>query len=70
MVISPLIIIMVCMYIFNPSGECVGHVSSDVIKSPAGVIVDEDGFVCVCSFYACNVVTFFCVCVLTTLMLP
>ena len=24
------------MYVFNPSGECVGHVSSDVIKSPAG----------------------------------
>ena len=46
------------VYVFKPSGECVGHVSSDVIKSPAGVIVDEDGFVHVCSFYACNVVVF------------
>ena len=23
------------VYVFNPSGECVGHVGSDVIKSPA-----------------------------------
>ena len=46
------------VYVFNPSSECVGHVSSDVIKSPAGVIVDEDGFVHVCSFYVCNVVVF------------
>ena len=44
------------VYVFNLSGECVGHVSSDVIKSPAGV----DGFVHVCSFYACNVVVFVC----------
>ena len=47
-----------CCNVFNPSGECVGHVSSDVIKSPAGVIVDEDGSVHVCSFYACNFVVF------------
>ena len=46
------------VYVFNPSGECVGHVSSDVIKTSAGVIVDEDGFVHMCSFYACNVVVF------------
>ena len=46
------------VYVFNPSGECVGHVSSDVIRCLAGVIVDEDGSVHVCSFYACNVVVF------------
>ena len=38
------------VYFFKPSGECVGHVSSDVIQSPADVTVDEDGFVYVCSF--------------------
>ena len=37
------------VYVFKPSGECVGHVSSDVIKAPAGVTVYEDGFVYVCS---------------------
>ena len=30
-------------------GECVGHVSRDVIPGPTGVTVDEDGFVYVCS---------------------
>ena len=38
------------VYVFKPSGECVGHVSSDVIHCPTGVTVDEDGFVYVCSF--------------------
>ena len=38
------------VYVFIASGECVGHVSSDVIPYPAGVTVDEDGFVYVCSF--------------------
>ena len=38
------------VYVFRASGECVGHVSSDVIPDPAGVSVDEDGFVYVCSF--------------------
>ena len=38
------------VYIFTPRGECVGHVSNAVIPSPAGVTVDEDGFVYVCSF--------------------
>ena len=37
------------VYVFRASGECVGHVSSDVIPGPAGVSVDEDGFVYVCS---------------------
>ena len=37
------------VYVFNPSGECVGHVSSDVISQPVGVTVDEDGFVYVCA---------------------
>ena len=44
------------VYVFNPSGECVGHVSSDVIISPAGVIVDEDGFVYLCGCHSSNVV--------------
>ena len=38
------------VYVFRASGECVGHVSSDVIRHPTGVSVDEDGFVYVCSF--------------------
>ena len=44
------------MYVFRASGECVGHVSSDVIPYPTGVTVDEDGFVYVCSFTGQNVV--------------
>ena len=44
------------VYVFNPSGECVGHVSSDVIRCPAGVTVDEDGFVYVCDCDSDNVV--------------
>ena len=42
------------VYVFRASGECVGHVSSDVIPDPAGVSVDEDGFVYVCSFAFTN----------------
>ena len=44
------------VYFLKPSGECVGHVSSDVITSPTGVTVDEDGFVYVCGFLSDNVV--------------
>ena len=44
------------VYVFRASGECVYHVSSDVIPGPAGVSVDEDGFVYVCSFTGDNVV--------------
>ena len=44
------------VYVFRASGECVGHVSSDVIPGPAGVTVDEDGFVYVCSVTGQNVV--------------
>ena len=44
------------VYVFRASGECVGHVSSHVIRHPAGVTVDEDGFVYVCSFIRQNVV--------------
>ena len=44
------------VYVFKPSGECVGHVSSDVIRSPTGVAVDEDGFVYVCNCNSDNVV--------------
>ena len=39
------------VYVFIASGECVGNVSSDVIPDPAGVSVDEDGFVYVCSLF-------------------
>ena len=41
------------VYVFKSSGECVGHVSSDVIHRPAGVAVDDDGFVyvCRCDYY-------------------
>ena len=38
------------VYVFKSSGKCVGHVSSDVICYPAGVAVDEDGFVYVCDY--------------------
>ena len=44
------------VYVFRASGEFVGHVSSDVIPRPAGVSVDEDGFVYVCCFMEQNVV--------------
>ena len=44
------------VYVFRASGECVCHVSSDVIPYPTGVTVDEDGFVYVCSFTGQNVV--------------
>ena len=46
------------VYVFRASGECVGHVSSDVIPCPAGVTVDEDDFVYVCSFRDGNVFLF------------
>ena len=42
------------VYVFIASGECVGHVSRDVIRYPAGVTVDEDGFVYVCSYAFTN----------------
>ena len=38
------------VYVFKPGSWCVGHVSRDLIHSPAGVTVDDDGFVYVCSF--------------------
>ena len=45
------------VYVFQPSGECVSHVASGgVIQSPAGVTVDEDGFVYVCGFNSRNVI--------------
>ena len=44
------------VYVFRASGECVGHVSRDVIPYPAGVSVDEDGFVYVCSITGHKVV--------------
>ena len=36
------------VYVFKPCGECVAHVASAGV--PAGVTVDEDGFVYVCLF--------------------
>ena len=44
------------VYVFKPSGECVSLVGSDVVQGPAGVAVDEDGFVYVCGFWSQNVV--------------
>ena len=46
------------VYIFTSSGECVGHiVSSNVgLRYPAGVTIDEDGFVYVCACGPNNVV--------------
>ena len=45
------------VYIFKPSGECVGHVVSSDVIHPAGVTVDEDGIVYVCGFNSNNVIT-------------
>ena len=45
------------VYVFKSSGECVGHVSRDVIRRPAGVAVDDDGFVYVGNYFSS------CVCV-------
>ena len=47
------------VYVFKPSGEYVtsfGLVSGHVIRYPAGVAVDEDGFVYVCGHVSNNVV--------------
>ena len=46
------------VYVFRASGECVGHVSSDVIPYPAGVTVDEDGFVYVCNYLIVECLSF------------
>ena len=44
------------VYVFKPSGECVGHVSSGLISDSTGVTIDEDEFVYVCSYMSGNVV--------------
>ena len=45
------------VYVFQPSGECVSHVAiGGVIQYPAGVTVDEDGFVYVCLFISGKVI--------------
>ena len=45
------------MYVFEPSGECVSHITSGALVSgPAGVTVDEDGFVYVCGFYSDKII--------------
>ena len=49
------------VYVFKPSGEYVtsfGLVSSGEIRDPSGVVVDEDGFVCVCGCLSGNVAGF------------
>ena len=46
------------VYVFNPSGECVRRVISDVVPNPAGITIDEDGFVYVSGFHSCTVVVF------------
>ena len=47
------------VYIFKPSGECVGHVVSSDVIHPAGVTVDEDGIVYVCGCDSNNVITMY-----------
>ena len=45
------------VYVFQPSGECVSHITSGALLSgPAGVTVDEDGFVYVCGFYSDKII--------------
>ena len=43
------------VYIFTSSGECVGHIYVG-LNIPAGVTIDEDGFVYVCACGSSNVV--------------
>ena len=51
-----------CVYVFKPSGEHVvtlGQASNEArMESPAGVAIDEDGFVYVCCFGLSNIVVF------------
>ena len=45
------------VYIINPASQSVGRlVSRDVIRHPAGVTVDEDGFIYVCGFNSNNLI--------------
>ena len=44
------------VYVFKPSGDCVQLVGSDVVSRPAGLAVDDEGFVHVCGFWSHNVV--------------
>ena len=44
------------VYVFKPSGEYVTSVGRSVTRYPAGVAVDEDGFVYVCGHVSDNVV--------------
>ena len=50
------------VYVFTPSGEhvaCFGLASSGVLMvNPAGIVIDEDGFVYVCGFDSYNIVVF------------
>ena len=43
------------VYLFTTSGDCVGHIGSDLIKCPTGVMVDEGSYVYVCSFLSFEV---------------
>ena len=43
------------VYVFKSSGECVGHV---IISYPAGVAIDDDGFVYVCNHFSSCVYVF------------
>ena len=48
--------LMVCMY-SSPVVSVVSHVASGgVIQGPAGVTVNDDGFVYVCGFYSNKVI--------------
>ena len=45
------------VYVFTPSGELVasfGLASSGVLKNPAGIVIDKDGFVYVCDYSSSN----------------
>ena len=49
------------VYVFKPSGEHVaslGLASSGVMEHPAGIAIDDDGFVYVCNFHGKNCVVF------------
>ena len=46
------------VYVFSLSGECIGHIGSDRVMTPAGVAVDNDGFLYICSVLMGKVFTY------------
>ena len=56
-----LLVVLVYIYVFQPSGEHVASfslASSDEIKSPAGIAIDDDGFVYVCENFSRTLTVF------------